>query len=217
MVEIKPQRRKGRLERACFLTLYYSLCCCCIPHKSIRWAFFNVFPCLQKKTPWHGDETTIKTFALLALNREDCIRLLDVFNDIDTDRSGQIDVDEFLEFVDVASTPFSRRVFSIMDEDASGQMDFREFVVACWNYCSFEKSGLIFFTYDLYDADRNGTMSTAECKSMFVEVYGSDFAQANKGLKLFEKIELVATSHEVRECRSHASNNTESLNSRFTP
>ena len=29
-----------------------------------------------------------------------------------------------------------------------------------------------------------------------MQVYGNNFAQANKGLKLFEKIELVATSHE---------------------
>ena len=120
--------------------------------------------------PRSGDEVTIKTFALLQLSRDDCSKLLGVFNEIDADLSGQIDINEFLGFVDVDSTPFSRRVFSIMDEDGSGQMDFREFVVACWNYCSFEKSGLIFFTYDLYDADKNGTMSTSECKSMFVEV-----------------------------------------------
>jgi len=98
--------------------------------------------------------------------------------------------------VDVDPTPFNKRVFGIMDEDGSGEMDFREFVVATWNYCSFEKTGLIHFTYDLYDSDRNGTMSVDECKAMFVEVYGQEFGKANKGLRLFETIEGMASDHE---------------------
>ena len=197
MVEVKLKKSlPRRLCRCLRNTLYYSLCCCLVPHKTLSKGFFAVFPCLQKKVPWTGDEVTIKTFAMLQLSRDDCIKLHKAFQEIDDDGSGHIDVSEFLNYVDVDPTPFSKRVFSIMDEDGSGEMDFREFVVACWNYCSFEKSGLIFFTYDLYDADRNGTRSVKECQAMFVEVYGEDFAQANKGLKLFEKIELIATSHE---------------------
>ena len=112
--------------------------------------------------------------------------------EIDSDSSGSINVDEFLSSCDIELTPFSRRVFGIMDEDGNGEMDFREFVVATWNYCSFEKAGLTHFTYDLYDVDRSGSMSVDECKSMFVEVYGDSFMQANKGLKLFDTIERLA-------------------------
>jgi hypothetical protein len=75
-------------------------------------------------------------------------------------------------------------------------MDFREFVIACYNYCSFEKQGLILFAYELYDADHNGSMSVPECKSMFMEVYGADFGAAEKGFKLFEKLEKLATEDE---------------------
>jgi Ca2+-binding EF-hand superfamily protein len=115
------------------------------------------------------------------------------FKEIDDDDSGQIDILEFLNYVDVPLTQFSRRVFAIMDEDGSGSMDFREFVIACWNYCSFEKSGLVLFAYDLYDSDHNGTMSSDECKAMFMEVYGKEFTVAEKGFKLFEMLNKIST------------------------
>jgi len=144
--------------------LYFGLCCCCCPSRHIRRFVRNNFHCLLPRPKWMGDKITAETFATLGLSLGHLGDLHKCFKEIDEDGSGQIDIHEFLMYVDAPLTPFSKRVFGIMDEDGSGSMDFREFVIACWNYCSFEKAGLILFAYDLYDADHNGSMSVNECK-----------------------------------------------------
>jgi len=125
----------------------------------MKTVFFMIFPFLEKKAEWEGDKLSTDTFKSLHLSRADVIKLHKLYREVDEDDGGTIDVKEFLNFVDTPITPFSKRVFSIMDEDGNGKLDFREFVIACWNYCSFGKRGLILFAYDLYDADSNGTMS----------------------------------------------------------
>jgi Ca2+-binding EF-hand superfamily protein len=57
---------------------------------------------------------------------------------IDSDASGLVDLAEFYRALKLTRCPFADRVFSIMDGDMSGEIDFREFVVAIWNYCSFD-------------------------------------------------------------------------------
>ena len=101
-----------------------------------------------------------------------------------------------------------------MDEDQSGEIDFREFVIAIWNYCSFTKSALILFAFDLYDIDNSGTIGIVflplciqilafqvgyitsglflprvstgkdECHLICKEVYGSAFQDNTLALKV---------------------------------
>jgi Ca2+-binding EF-hand superfamily protein len=65
-----------------------------------------------------------------------------VFQKIDVDGSGQIDIFELMIYVDVTTTVFTDRVFNIFDEDCSGKIDFREFVLATWNYCTLGNASL---------------------------------------------------------------------------
>jgi len=76
---------------------------------------------------------------MLQLTRSDSLSLHACFSEIDEDGSGQISVDEFLNYVDVEMTPFNERVFGIMDEDGSGEMDFREVSMRQWTEIRIEE------------------------------------------------------------------------------
>jgi hypothetical protein len=73
-----------------------------------------------------GDKVTAETFATLGLSVGHLSEMHKAFREIDEDGSGSIDITEFLDYVDVKLTPFSKRVFSLMDEDGSGQVSVRK-------------------------------------------------------------------------------------------
>jgi serine/threonine-protein phosphatase 2B regulatory subunit len=98
-------------------------------------------------------------------------KLVKFFYKMDKDRSGEIDVQEFLDFFDVESQ-FARRAFSIMDEDRSGQIDVREFVIGIWNYLTFDKNTLIAFAFDMYDVDGSGVLEWEELEAVVWDIYG---------------------------------------------
>jgi len=97
-----------------------------------------------------------------------------VFEEIDEDGSGEIDLREVLDYMDLERNPFARRIFSIMDEDKSGQINFREFVISMWSYCTLGKAALIIFAFDIFDRDSSGEIDIDEVKCFLKEVYGGD-------------------------------------------
>jgi len=186
-------RKSKRRVKSAF---YYSFCLCCCPTNLLKSLLHLFIP--ASKQEWEKDQLSLDTFASLQLSKRDVLKLQKSFQDIDEDGSGTIDLSEFLKYVCVKSTPFSSRVFSIMDEDGNGKLDFREFVIACWNYCSFGKNGLILFAYDLYDADSNGSMNSRECLGMFMEVFGSNFNQGDQGERIQQTIAAMSVD-DLRE------------------
>jgi Ca2+-binding EF-hand superfamily protein len=85
---------------------------------------------------WHSIYHTFK------ITTEDLFKLYTAYATLDTDKSGTLDVTEFLRAIDYDSTPFSRRVFSMFDGDGSGVVDYFEYVVSVWNYCTLSKYSL---------------------------------------------------------------------------
>jgi len=112
------------------------------------------------------------TFDSLNLSSRNVSALLEVFRQIDKDRSGEISCREMLDHLKLDKTKFTTRIFSIMDEDGSGEIDFREFCIALWNYCTLGKAALILFAFDLYDNDSSGEIDVHEIELMLKEVYG---------------------------------------------
>jgi Ca2+-binding EF-hand superfamily protein len=82
------------------------------------------------------------TFQTLTFSERDVGRMMKIFRKIDVDLSGEIQIIELLNYLDIDRNEFTKRVFGIFDEDGSGQIDFREFVVSLWNYCTLEHSTL---------------------------------------------------------------------------
>ena len=88
------------------------------------------------------------------------------FIDIDKDRSGTIDFDEFFEHVDEVRTHFSESMFKLSDSDDSGYIDFDEFVCAVTAYCMFTREELLKFAYDSFDIDGSGSIDEDEFRRL---------------------------------------------------
>jgi Ca2+-binding EF-hand superfamily protein len=127
----------------------------------------------------------MERFQALGLNPDDVEALHRVFSRIDGDQSGEVDLDEMLDWMDMPRTTFAKKVFSIFDEDCSGEIDFKEFVISMWNYCTMGNSALCLFAFDLYDEDSSGFIDVDEMKGMLQDIYGTNFAQSAMAQKVY--------------------------------
>ena len=63
-------------------------------------------------------------------------RLKWTFEQIDYDESGEIEISEFMEFLDERRSPFTDHIFVLFDDDNSGEIDFNEFIVSASEVCA---------------------------------------------------------------------------------
>ena len=149
------------------------------------------FLCYDRRSIYakHSHLLTWKNdFDALMVVDADLEKLYRLFQDIDKDGSGEIDLVELIHYLRLERTKFNKRVFTIFDEDGSGEIDFREFVVALWNYCTMGKSALTIFAFDLYDTDGSGEIELDEVERMLKEVYGKAFKTSRVAQQLLNKI-----------------------------
>ncbi|KAJ1459279.1 hypothetical protein M885DRAFT_479090 [Pelagophyceae sp. CCMP2097] len=101
-------------------------------------------------------------YALLRIPRYDVIRLIDLFQRLDTDSSGTIDVFEFLMFADMERTFFATKVFQVFDANESGVLDFDEFALSLYNFCALDRSELHSFAFRLFASRRRSAAGANE-------------------------------------------------------
>lgn len=135
-------------------------------------------------------------FQALKLSSKHVFQLKEIYNAIDQDRSGSIDLWEMLEHLNLHRSKFTKRIFTIMDEDGSGEIDFREFVVAMWNYCTLGKAALILFAFDLYDNDNSGKIDISEIQLMLKEVYGKDQKDSQQARNVMTQLQKYGKGEE---------------------
>ena len=71
-------------------------------------------------------------------------------------------------------------------------MDFTEFLLAVWNYCTFNKYSLIRFAFELYDEDQSGSIDIDEMTLMLKDVYGKKALRTSKqALHVLSKIKVL--------------------------
>eukprot|EP00939_MAST-03C_sp_MAST-3C-sp1_P002220 g2220.t1 len=97
-----------------------------------------------------------------------------IFNQIDVDKSGKIDVNEFLDYIKLPrSSIIGRKVFGLFDDDHSKKIDFSEFANSIWKFCSFNESSLMEFSLRLVDSSGDGKIQVSELKSLISMTTGS--------------------------------------------
>lgn len=81
-------------------------------------------------------------FRAMQFTKPEVHQFYEVFNSVDTDHSGNIDVVELLKFLDIESSIFTERIFAAFDKDGTGKIDFFEFVVSLWKFCALGKESI---------------------------------------------------------------------------
>ena len=130
----------------------------------------------------------VETFAQLGMSETTVQKLRTIFDQIDVDKSGEIDYGEFVRHFSFEKSKFAKRAFSVMDEDGSGEVDFGEFVLCVWNFCTFDKLALMRFAFEMYDQDGSGLIDCSELQMMIKELYGKQWRESAKAQLVFKKV-----------------------------
>ncbi|KAI9987456.1 hypothetical protein PInf_023495 [Phytophthora infestans] len=110
----------------------------------------------------HLNNSLLQMLRGIGLDHKHLFALYQIFSAMDKDKSGEINMLEFFDYIDLKRSRFSEKAFSVMDRNGSGEVDFIEFVLAVWNYCTFNHASLIRFAFDLYDVDGSGEIEHDE-------------------------------------------------------
>jgi len=96
-------------------------------------------------------------------NASELERLKKRFMKLDSDGSGSIDRDEFLQIPQIANNPLATRMIAIFDDDGGGTVDFQEFVGTLSAFSSRGgREEKLRFAFKVYDMDRDGFISNGE-------------------------------------------------------
>jgi len=96
-------------------------------------------------------------------NASELERLKKRFMKLDSDGSGSIDREEFLQIPQIATNPLASRMIAIFDEDGGGTVDFQEFVGGLSAFSSRGgRDEKLQFAFKVYDVDRDGFISNGE-------------------------------------------------------
>ncbi|KAL7282032.1 hypothetical protein ACG7TL_003499 [Trametes sanguinea] len=96
-------------------------------------------------------------------NASELERLKKRFMKLDSDGSGSIDREEFLQIPQIANNPLASRLIAIFDEDGGGTVDFQEFVGGLSAFSSRGgREEKLRFAFKVYDMDRDGYISNGE-------------------------------------------------------
>ena len=113
-----------------------------------------------------------KIFGKLQLDQAVGKKFYKVFRSMDKDKSGSIDIDEFFTKFNIDYSQFSKRVFEVVDVSGDGDLDFGEFFIGLYNYCSYDKSQIARFAFNLFDVDKSGEIEKQEVRLLVKMMFG---------------------------------------------
>ncbi|CAJ1431411.1 unnamed protein product, partial [Effrenium voratum] len=88
------------------------------------------------------------------------------FGDIDVDKSGAIDYEEFIQAMDMEDTNIARQMFRVFDMDGSGSIELKEFIVVLSRYTAAAKTEKLKFAFMMFDEDGSGLIERRELVEM---------------------------------------------------
>lgn len=124
------------------------------------------------------------------------------FQDIDLDKSGAIEYEEFLMALDIDDNTTSKQMFRVFDMDGSGTIELKEFIVVLSRYTSAAKSEKLKFAFMMFDEDGSGYIEKGELINMLqasfvIEGY-SESELEERANKVFEFLGLDPDDKDAR-------------------
>jgi len=88
------------------------------------------------------------------------------FQEIDTDKSGAIEYNEFVTALEMEDNTVTKQMFRVFDMDDSGSIELKEFIVVLSRYTSAAKAEKLKFAFMMFDEDGSGFMEREELIKM---------------------------------------------------
>eukprot|EP00051_Salpingoeca_urceolata_P026541 m.477678 g.477678 ORF g.477678 m.477678 type:complete len:176 (-) comp20919_c0_seq1:67-594(-) len=102
-------------------------------------------------------------------------RLAKRFRKLDSDASGKLSVEEFMQLPELQQNPLVERVIAIFDEDGDGEIDFEEFIKGISLFSvRGDKTKKLEFAFKIYDIDKDGFITNAELFQVLKLMVGSN-------------------------------------------
>jgi len=95
-------------------------------------------------------------------SEQELLRLHRRFKKLDTDGSGTLTTDEFLNIPELASNPLLERILSIFDKNQNNEIEFEEFISGLSIFTKGSMESKLKFVFQVYDLDRDGYISNGE-------------------------------------------------------
>ena len=102
------------------------------------------------------------------------IKLLKSFKLLDANKSGDLDIDEFLRIPELKQNPLVRRVVSIFDKNKDGTISFEEFVTGLSQLYSNDEEAKIRFAFKVYDNDEDGYITNGDLFNVLKMMVGEN-------------------------------------------
>ena len=107
----------------------------------------------------------------LGLSAPEVKKLMKAYKDMDVDLSGEVDLEEFFDYIDEERNSFSVRIFRFLDSSSDGSLDFNEFMHALGTFCMFGRGEIVKMVFGFYDAEGKGYITEEHLRNMFREMH----------------------------------------------
>ncbi|RKP29198.1 EF-hand [Metschnikowia bicuspidata] len=96
-------------------------------------------------------------------DRDEIDRLRKRFMKLDSDRSGEIERNEFLSIPGISANALASRLMDVFDLDSDGKIDFHEFLTGLSTFSGkSSRRDKLLFAFRIYDIDRDGYIGNGE-------------------------------------------------------
>jgi len=121
-------------------------------------------------------------------------KLMQTFNEIDEDKSGEIDYLEFCKALKKDPCPATEQLFAMFDTDGSGQIELGEFILGLSSYVNLSTEERAKFAFLMTDKDGSGFVDREELitilKANFIKKGGSNEALEQRADRLLKSVGL---------------------------
>lgn len=114
----------------------------------------------------------IKDFEAIGLTMTEMDQFCDCFRKFDILNKHALRIDDYLSDLKLPRNMITNQIFEYMDGSGDHEISFREFVFYNWQFLSMRDRDIAGFAFDLYDVERDGTLTVSELEAALSVVHG---------------------------------------------
>eukprot|EP01038_Epipyxis_sp_PR26KG_P007862 gene7862-10671_t len=121
---------------------------------------------------------------LLALDQNELAQWVKIFESIDIDKTGYINMEQLFDFLEEPPLATSKEVFFNLDSlDSEGKIEFGDFIRTFGTYCFFGKEEILKFLFHYADEDKTGVLTFEQLEKLLNILNPYDKLRSARALK----------------------------------